>query len=62
MLKIAFSEEAMEALRYWRFPHPDRRVQGRLEALYRRSQGIATREIFRLCGLSNARFHRYLRA
>jgi transposase len=62
MLKIAFSEEDIEALRYWRFQHPDPRVQVRMEALYLRSQGIANREILRLCGLSKASFHRYLRA
>ena len=60
MLKIPFSEEDIEALRYWRFQHPDPRVQVRLEALYLRSQGVANGEILRLCGISKASFHRYL--
>jgi transposase len=60
MLKISFSEADIEALRYWRFHHPDPRVQVRLEALYLRSQGVATETILRLCGIAKASFHRYL--
>lgn len=62
MLKITFSEADIEALRYWRFQHPDPRVQVRMEALYLRSQRVANRDILRLCGLSKASFHRYLNA
>jgi hypothetical protein len=62
MIKIAFREADLEALRYWRFQHPDPRVQVRLEALYLRSQGSANGEIQRLCGISTASFHRYLAA
>jgi transposase len=62
MIKITFREADIEALRYWRFQHPDPRVQVRLEALYLRSQGSANGEIQRLCGISKASFHRYLAA
>src|SRR5713101_8347668 len=62
MIKIPFREADIEALRYWRFHHPDPRVQVRLEALYLRSQGVANGEILRLCGISKASFHRYLTA
>lgn len=62
MIKITFTEAEIEALRYWRFHHPDPRVQVRMEALSLRSQGVANREIVRLCGISKARFHRYLKA
>jgi transposase len=62
MLKIPFSDADIKALRYWRFHHPDPRVQVRLEALYLRSQGIANCEIQRLCGIAKASFHRYLAA
>ena len=41
MIKIVFSEADITALRYWRFQHPDPRVQVRMEALYLRSQGVA---------------------
>lgn len=60
MIKIAFAEVEIEALRYGRFHHPDPRVQVRLEALYLRSQGMANADILRLCGISKASFHRFL--
>lgn len=62
MLKIPFSEADIEALQYWRFQHPDPRIQRRMEALYLRSQRVAAGEIPRLCGISKASFHRYLQA
>jgi len=62
MIKIIFNEEDISALRYWRFQHPDPRVQVRMEALYLRSQGVANAEILRLCGISKASFHRHLKA
>jgi transposase len=62
MIKINFSAADVEALRYWRFQHPDPRVQVRMEALYLRSQRMANRDILRLCGISKASFHRYLNA
>ena len=62
MLKITFSEADIEALQYWRFQHPDPRIQRRMEALYLRSQRLPAREIPRLCGIAKASFHRYLQA
>jgi transposase len=61
MFKFTFSEADVEALQYWRFHHPDPRVQVRMEALYLRSQRVANRDILRLCGISKASFHRYLK-
>jgi transposase len=62
MITLIFSAEDIEALRFWRFQHPDPRVQVRMEALYLRSQQIANKDILRLCGISKASFHRYLKA
>jgi transposase len=62
MIKIIFNEADITALRHWRFQHPDPRVQVRMEALYLRSQGVANADILRLCGISKASFHRYLKA
>ena len=62
MITINFSAADIEALRYWRFQHPDPRVQVRMEALYLRSQRVAHEDILRLCGISKASFHRYLKA
>jgi len=33
MLKITFNEADIAALHYWRFQHPDPRIQVRMEAL-----------------------------
>ena len=62
MLRITFREADLDALRYWRFQHPDPRMQRRMEALYVRSQGVANGDILRLCSISKASFHRYLHA
>jgi hypothetical protein len=62
MINIIVTEEDISALRYWRFQHPIPRVHVRLEALYWRSQGVAHAEILRLCGISKASFHRFLKA
>jgi transposase len=62
MMTINVSDADLAALQYWRFHHPDPRVQVRMEALYVRSQGVANRDIPRLCGISKVSFHRYLTA
>ena len=62
MLRITFSEADLDAWRYWRVQHPDRRIQRRMEALYVRSQGVANGDSLRLCRLSKASFHRSLHA
>jgi transposase len=62
MLTINFSDADRAALPYWRFHHPDPRVQVRMEALYLRSQGVANRDIPRLCGISKASVQRSLTA
>jgi transposase len=62
MIKISVGEADIEALRDWRFQHPDPRVQVRMEALYLRSQQVAKGDILRLCGISKASCHRSLHA
>jgi transposase len=62
MIKITFNEADIADLRYWRFEHPDPRIQVRMEALYLRSQRVPTRDIPRLCGISKASFHPDLKA
>jgi hypothetical protein len=62
MISITFRETDMEALRYWRFHHPDPRIQVRMEAIYLRRQRVANRDIPRRCGMSKASFHRDLHA
>jgi transposase len=62
MINIIFNEADIAALRYWRFQHPDPRVQVRMEALSWRSQGGTNGESLRLCGISTASFHHHLKA
>ena len=61
MIKIEFSQEAIEALHYWRFHHPDPRVQLRMEVVYLRSQGMKIQDIIRLCKISKASVHKFLK-
>ncbi len=42
MLKLEFSPEEVEALRYWRFHHPHPQVQRKMEIVYLRSQKGST--------------------
>ena len=62
MITITCSAAAIKAWRHGRVQHPAPRIQGRLEALYVRSQRVAARAIPRLCGLSQASVHRDLKA
>jgi transposase len=62
VLKLEFSTDAIEALRYWRFHHPHPQVQRKMEVVYLRSQGLGDEQIQRLCAISKATFYRYLRA
>ena len=62
MLKLEWSTEAVEALRYWRFHHPHPRVQLRMEVVLLRSQGVPNEQIQPICGISKATLYRYLHA
>ena len=52
MIEIELTPEAVDGLEYERDPHPDPKVQEKMEVLYLKSQAIAHREICRLCRLS----------
>jgi hypothetical protein len=54
MLKLKFSTEDVEALRYWRFHHPHPHVQRKMEVVYLRSQKLESKQIQQLCGISKA--------
>ena len=58
---LEFSTAEREALQYWRFHHPQPRVQLKMEALYLKSQGVTAVEACRLCGISKPTWYRYLR-
>ena len=62
MLKLEYSREAVEALRYWRFHHPHPLVQLKMEVVLLRSQGVPNEQIQHRCGISKATLYRYLHA
>jgi transposase len=61
MLKIKFSPKEKERLHHERFHHPDPSVQLKMEVIYLKSQGVKPKEIERMCKISKATYHRYLK-
>ena len=61
MLKLKFTEELIEELRYERYHHPHPRVQRKMNVLYLKSQGIPHKEIKRLEQISENTLLGYLR-
>jgi transposase len=62
MIKIDFSEEEIEALKYERFNHPHPRVQLKMEALLLKSQKIPHKQICQVTGISANTLRSYLRS
>lgn len=62
MIRIEFTEEAIEKLRYERFHHPHPRVQRKMEALLLKSQCLPHRQICEILGISENTLRSYLRA
>jgi len=48
MLRLEFTQESIEELRYERYHHPHPRVQKKMSVLYLKSQGMAHKEIKQL--------------
>lgn len=61
MIKIAFSEQDIQQIKYLRDRHPHPRVRRRMDALWLKSQGLAHKEICRIVGISNTTLCKYLR-
>ncbi len=61
MIRINFSEEEQEALRFERYHNPSARVQQKMEALFLKSKGLAHSEICRICEISKTTLITYLR-
>ena len=62
MDQVEYSTAEREAFQYWRFHHRNPQVQRKMEVLYLKSQGVATAEVCRLCGISPSTYARYRRA
>ena len=61
MIRIEFTEEAIDELRYQRFHHPHPRVQRKMEALLLKSGGLPHHRITRILGVSENTLRQYLR-
>ena len=61
MIRIDFSDEEIEALKYERYYHPHPRVQRKMEALLLKSQGLTHKQICQLTGISANTLRQYLR-
>lgn len=61
MLRLTFSEEDVEQLRFERFFHPHPRVQLRMEALLLKSQNLPHKDICRILAISGNTLRQYLK-
>lgn len=61
MIKIAFTQEGINALNYERYHHPHPKVQKKMEAIYLKSQGVKHKDICRLCQISKTTLVVYLK-
>jgi len=61
MIRIEFTEEAIDVLAYGRYHHPHPKVKRKMDALYLKSQGLAHCDICRLCRISKMTLTSYLK-
>jgi transposase len=61
MIKLTFTDEAIQQLHYERFHHPHPRVQRKMEALYFKSKGYPHWEICQLVQVSEPTLLSYFR-
>jgi transposase len=61
MLRLDFTTEQIEALKYQKFHHPHSRVRRKMEALLLKSKGLPHSVITALVGVSNNTLLRYFR-
>ncbi len=61
MLSVKFSADEVQQLGYWRYHHPEPRVQRKYEMLWLKSQGLPHGEIARLAGVNRRTVQRVLK-
>jgi transposase len=59
MIRITFTKEEVEQLRYERFNHPHPRVQIKMEALLLKSQGLEHKKIGKILGICQDTLREY---
>lgn len=62
MIRIEFTEEAIDKLRYERFHHPHPRVQRKMEMLLLKSECLPHYQIIRILNVSENTSHSYIRS
>ena len=62
MMRISFTEEALDRLRYERFHHPHPRVQQKMEAMVLKAEGLPHQRIARIVGVSENTIRSYFEA
>lgn len=62
VIRIEFTENDLQELKFWRYHHPHPRVQQRMETLWLKSQGLRHKEIARLTDLSVNVVTQYIKA
>ena len=61
MIRIDFTDDQIEALKYKRYYHPHPRVQRKMEALLLKSQGLPQKQICQITGITANTLRLYLR-
>jgi transposase len=61
MIRIDFTDDQIEALKYERYFHPHPRVQRKMEALLLKSQGLPHKQICQISGITANTLRQYLR-
>lgn len=61
MIRVEFTKQMIEELKYERYHHPHPKVQQKMEVLSLKSQGLAHQDIRQLCNISKTTLTVYLR-
>jgi transposase len=61
MIKIDFTQEQINALKYERYNHPHPKVQKKMDVLYLKSQKLKHSEICKICNISRPILAKYLK-
>jgi transposase len=60
-IQLAFTENDLKEIEYWRYHHPHPKIQKRFEALWLRAQGFKRNEILKVCKIGKTMFTNYLK-
>ena len=61
MIKVSFTQDQIEELRFEKLNHPNPRIRLKMEALLLKSQGFAHYQIQEICGISSVTLTTYIK-